>query len=202
MVEFKSKVNQSYMNSRITSIYSKLDEIFKKYTDDKRECVITSVREGRHGIGPGSLHYIGRAIDVRTRDMSKRNIQNVLIALRSSLGKAFQVVDETLKPEGPHIHIEYDPKDEAWTSWVPQLELVQLFESKKNREYPVELEGAWNTFTKIPQFRGVYKSHFAPPFMFWALIGLNDQQFQNLDRERKANNFYKNNYYNRNDNNC
>lgn len=67
-------------------------------------CVVTSARDGEHM--EGSLHYEGRAIDLRHRQMpdgAKRLICDELIA---TLGSDWDVV-----LEDTHIHIEYDPDE-------------------------------------------------------------------------------------------
>lgn len=67
------------------------------------ECTITSAHDGVHSAH--SLHYAGLAVDVRTRDLTKEQIETLAKALRETLGKDFDVVVET-----DHIHIEYDPE--------------------------------------------------------------------------------------------
>jgi len=68
-----------------------------------KELVITSACDGKHGTG--SLHYVGLAIDIRTRYFTDQ--QKLLVAqeIRNRLGKEYDVVVENL-----HIHIEYQPK--------------------------------------------------------------------------------------------
>jgi len=62
-----------------------------------RDLYVTSKREGNHGLG--SLHYIGKAFDIRgAENVSKNEICEVL-------GPGFDVVVES-----NHIHIEHDPK--------------------------------------------------------------------------------------------
>ena len=62
-----------------------------------RDLYVTSKREGNHGLG--SLHYIGKAFDIRgAENVSKNEICDVL-------GPGFDVVVES-----NHIHIEHDPK--------------------------------------------------------------------------------------------
>jgi len=72
---------------------------------------ITSGRDGQHG--SISLHYVGKAIDIRTRYGQEKGFKQVDPAkvtlfceeLRRQLGKDFDVV-----PESDHVHLEYDPK--------------------------------------------------------------------------------------------
>ena len=67
-----------------------------------RPPIITSGSEGEHQ--PGSLHYVGKAIDLRTRDLPSLKVVQLVYALRAWLGEDFDVIDE-----GDHIHVEYDP---------------------------------------------------------------------------------------------
>lgn len=71
------------------------------------DCVITSASDGKHG--PHSLHYEGKALDLRTRHLSGQGLQAVFEKLKESLGPQFDVV-----MEATHFHIEWQPKDK----WV------------------------------------------------------------------------------------
>lgn len=67
---------------------------------------VTSTTGGRHV--PGSMHYQGRAIDVRTRGVSSEVIEDAIAAARNA---GFRVLDERTDPghgkwSGPHLHIE------------------------------------------------------------------------------------------------
>lgn len=79
---------------------NQIDHVYYLYY--KEDVLVTSKREGTHS--PGSLHYIGRAIDARY-PKSCTNRQEFAQRLRTALGKDFDVV-----VEGSHIHVEYDPK--------------------------------------------------------------------------------------------
>lgn len=67
-----------------------------------RECIVTSARDGTHS--EHSLHYEGRAMDIRTRDQPEAEIQVCASWLRARLGPDFDVVVEKT-----HIHVEFDP---------------------------------------------------------------------------------------------
>ncbi len=74
------------------------------------DCVVTSLRDGAHSTE--SFHYGTpdsgdidcRAMDLRTRTLSRPQYRTAVHALRLMLGDAYDVVDET-----NHIHVEYDP---------------------------------------------------------------------------------------------
>jgi len=66
------------------------------------ELVITEATGGKHG--HGSFHYIGMAIDLRTRDFMDKGRQASDL-LKKFLGEEYDVVLEK-----DHIHIEFNPK--------------------------------------------------------------------------------------------
>ena len=67
-----------------------------------RDPIVTSGTEGDHMAG--SLHYVGKAIDLRSRDLTSMQVVQLLGSLRAWLGEDFDVIDEV-----NHIHVEYDP---------------------------------------------------------------------------------------------
>lgn len=78
----------------------KLIEDTCKFLEGKKYVVtITSTNDGKHM--KGSLHYLNRAIDIRSRDM-KYPVGNTL-NIRKKLGKNYDVILEK-----DHIHIERD----------------------------------------------------------------------------------------------
>ena len=79
-----------------------IDDIVMCY-DLLEGLVITSVTDGKHG--KGSRHYIGHAIDIRTRNMTRPTPKECVKELKTALGSDFDVVLEK-----DHIHLEYDPK--------------------------------------------------------------------------------------------
>lgn len=75
------------------------EQLYKKYGE---EVVITSANDGKHM--PHSLHYLGKAIDLRTWSLNGRE-KKVADELRKALEKDYDVVLEK-----DHIHVEWDPK--------------------------------------------------------------------------------------------
>ena len=67
------------------------------------ELVVTSCLDGQHG--RNSLHYVGLAFDLRTRDL-KVDPSEVTARLREALGPQFDIV---LEPT--HIHVECQPEE-------------------------------------------------------------------------------------------
>lgn len=71
------------------------------------ELVITAALDGKHRAD--SLHYRGKAVDIRSREIPPTIVRDVISDLKEALGKQFDVVDETATAS-PHIHLEFDPK--------------------------------------------------------------------------------------------
>lgn len=67
-------------------------------------CVITSAADGTHK--QNSLHYVGKAFDLRTRDLLQGHAEAAREKLAAALGDQFDVVLES-----DHIHVEFDPKN-------------------------------------------------------------------------------------------
>jgi hypothetical protein len=80
--------------------YPMIQYVFHKFGSP---CVITSSKEGKHMIG--SLHYVGQALDFRSRNIAAHNKGGLIAALREALGSQFDIVDRKT-----HIHIEFQPK--------------------------------------------------------------------------------------------
>ena len=66
---------------------------------------VTSQADGEHQ--DNSLHFRGRAWDIRTRHMTTQDTKDWSLDLRMALGEDWDVV---LEVDPPHLHIEYDPK--------------------------------------------------------------------------------------------
>ena len=99
---FKTGVLFWRMHLRIEAILPKLDEISERMLG--RAVIITAGREGLHS--KTSLHYKGRAIDIRINDIPTRDeVVAYHAAIIQALGKGYDVVLEKT-----HIHIEWDPK--------------------------------------------------------------------------------------------
>lgn len=83
-----------------------IQHIFNKYTYD---CIVTSANDSVHG--PNSLHYNGRALDLRTKHLAMMDKGPIIRDLKAALGAQFDVVFESPGEANEHVHIEWDPKD-------------------------------------------------------------------------------------------
>ena len=95
----KSGVDLRGLTPQMAIAYTIACKVYGQY-----DCVITSGNDGKHG--PNSLHYVGKALDLRTRHLHGQAIQQIVDRLREALGDQYDVVLES-----DHIHLEWDPKD-------------------------------------------------------------------------------------------
>lgn len=77
--------------------------IASQYAKFGADCIITSCADSKHS--QGSLHYSGRAMDFRTRNVSSGKRQALRDAISEALGDDYDAVLES-----NHIHVEYQPK--------------------------------------------------------------------------------------------
>lgn len=66
------------------------------------DLIITSVCDGPH---EHVLHYVGQAVDLRTKHLIPGDRIRLAPALQSMLGDQFDVI-----LEDDHLHVEYDPR--------------------------------------------------------------------------------------------
>ena len=90
-----STVNIENLDPILKAALTEMEYIYAKF---HTELVITSGKDGTHG--NGSLHYEGKAVDLRTW-----NVLDALVKqLKAHLGPDYDVV-----LEDTHLHVEYDP---------------------------------------------------------------------------------------------
>lgn len=77
-------------------------KIQKAFRAHGYEAVCTSANDGTHS--DGSLHYVGKALDLRSRHIPMEEQQLILKSLRDTLGADWDVILES-----DHYHLEYDP---------------------------------------------------------------------------------------------
>jgi hypothetical protein len=96
-----------------------VDQVYKKFGIN--ECVLT---EGVKGIHKSIVHYLGFAIDIRTKNirpswsLTRRIalITQIKVEIQKRLGEEYEVIFE---PNKRHFHIEFDPR-KAERLWHPQ----------------------------------------------------------------------------------
>lgn len=100
MIRVKKGVDLSGLRPEILLAIVVADSVYARHGE---ECVVTSVREGTHG--RGSLHFVGLAVDFRTKRIDPDKVRSIAEEIGSRLGAQYDVV---LKPN--HIHVEFQPK--------------------------------------------------------------------------------------------
>lgn len=99
-MKFKSSVRIDNVTPECLFCIIRADHFFE---DNKQVMFITSVTDGKHMAG--SLHYSGKAFDVRYPYLYGEKRKAFIAYLKMALYPLCDVV-----PEKTHIHIEYQPK--------------------------------------------------------------------------------------------
>jgi hypothetical protein len=101
-MEFKGGVVLRRMDIILFAIMDVIDRVHKEVVG--REAICTSaVDSNEHKAG--SMHYVGRAYDLRTRDLTPAKAEELLKRLREVLGVSLWDVIM----ESDHIHVEFQP---------------------------------------------------------------------------------------------
>lgn len=104
-MNLKAGVNFDGISPHILKACSDIHSIM----DMTGQFTVTAALDGKHM--KGSLHYEGRAIDIRSKHIpSQAAKHNALEALKAKLGPDFDCILENEGLEQEHFHIEYDPK--------------------------------------------------------------------------------------------
>ena len=100
----KAGVDLRGLTPQMAIAYSIAQQIYHDIAG--QHCVITSASDGKHM--PDSLHYKGKALDLRTNNLRPEQVHPVFVALKDALHPGqFDVV-----LEGDHIHVEFDFKEQ------------------------------------------------------------------------------------------
>lgn len=99
-MKIKEGANIQGLHIRMRPVLKAADKI---WDDLGEELVITAGLDGEHSAG--SLHYYGRAVDMRTRYFDEYDKEEAANLLRRDLGEDYDVIEHTT-----HIHVEFDPK--------------------------------------------------------------------------------------------
>ena len=100
MVRIKSGASISGLRPEMVLALIIIDGILSQYDVD---VVLTSGLDSKHG--RGSLHFVGLALDFRTRDMAPDDLGPATLEIKAALGEQYDVV-----LEGNHWHVEFQPK--------------------------------------------------------------------------------------------
>ena len=107
-MKFLAGVDPEYLHPALLAALYMGDECYKAVAS---ELVVTHLGDGKHS--DASLHYKGRAADVRTKGVDQGLLGQIERAWRSKLGAPGEIYDLLWEDKGgdnAHFHIEYDPK--------------------------------------------------------------------------------------------
>ncbi len=102
MLIFKPGVKFTGLSAQISVAIYTAERIWERAGYD---LTVTCISDGKHKAG--SLHYVGHAVDLRSRDIRDADLDQLITALRAALGYEFDVVVERT-----HIHVEWQPKEQ------------------------------------------------------------------------------------------
>lgn len=100
MIKLKRGVKLASLRPQMVLATSIIDGVYRELG---YHTVITSGNDGKHS--HGSLHYVGLAVDYRTRQLREGDAEKVKAQVAKALGAEYDVV---LEPT--HLHVEYQPK--------------------------------------------------------------------------------------------
>jgi hypothetical protein len=111
-MKFKDGIITAGLHEKMRQVMVNADIIWRKAG---HELVVTSGLDSCHS--PGSLHYCGRALDLRTRYFTDSEVTACATTLRDILGADYDVVNHPHRYDRGgnllypgHVHAEYDPK--------------------------------------------------------------------------------------------
>lgn len=120
MLKIKPGVSLKNLTPQMTLAARIIEGVYTQYDT---ECWITSGNDGIHM--EGSKHYRGEALDFRTKNIGKSwytpedtrerklaLVEDIKLALGGQM-REFDVLLEGLGTDNEHLHVEYDPKEQA-----------------------------------------------------------------------------------------
>lgn len=102
MIRLLTTVDISNLQPPLVVALRIAETVWAKYGADT--LWITAGKDGTHK--PGSLHYDGKALDLRVKNLPQALWETASNELAAAVGPQFDVLLE-LAP--PHVHVEYDP---------------------------------------------------------------------------------------------
>jgi hypothetical protein len=68
---------------------------------------VTAALDGTHKVG--SLHYVGRALDIRCKPYPPVKVSEVVQAFKKTYDAEYDLIWENPGTPNEHLHLEYDP---------------------------------------------------------------------------------------------
>jgi hypothetical protein len=105
-LRFKEGVKMKWL---VPQLILGINAVEEEFTHQGLDTIITAITNGVHK--ENSLHYIGRAVDFRTKHAAgiMKGMAARIEAMLHPLG--FDVLFESQGTENEHLHVEWDPKD-------------------------------------------------------------------------------------------
>lgn len=108
MIALKPGVKLTDLQPQIVLALQIAEGLWAKY--GQPTLVVTSCNDSKHIAG--SLHYTGRAVDLRIKSIPSANREKLVIDLDNAFGgdsSEFDVLWENQGTMNEHLHIEHDP---------------------------------------------------------------------------------------------
>lgn len=108
MIALKDTVRFKRLTPEIVLLFPLIVDVWKEYAVETIP-VITSANDSVHGAN--SYHGIDYALDLRSKNLSAEQKQQILGALKKALaGKNYDVILEALGTDNEHFHIEFNAR--------------------------------------------------------------------------------------------
>ena len=104
MIKFKQGVSVTTLAPQIILAIAVAESVYKEITGTN--LIITSGCDGQHL--PNSKHYLGLAVDLRTKHLGRDRKVMVLTKLKECLGAEYLVLFENVDQPNEHFHIQYN----------------------------------------------------------------------------------------------
>lgn len=106
LLRFKPETKVEQLDTMLLRGILGLCFVFKE-TTGRNELTITSVNEGKHK--PDSLHYKGKAVDLRCNDMPDEQVAAIVARFKYIYDAEYDLVWEGKDSPNEHLHLEHDP---------------------------------------------------------------------------------------------
>lgn len=90
---------------REVALWAMCEAVKDAFEKHGSEAIFTSGSDGKHSTG--SEHYVGHALDWRTRHLPLETAKAIAADVKDRLGPDFDIL---LESAPPHLHTEWDPK--------------------------------------------------------------------------------------------
>jgi hypothetical protein len=114
VIDLKAGVKLTHLTPAIAWAIFRMHEVY--LANGIAVLTITSADDYDHGqkgvpdeIDPKTLHGKGKAVDVRTHDIPRNRLDELVAEVRAKLGRDFEVLIEGRGMPSEHLHCEWQP---------------------------------------------------------------------------------------------